>query len=137
MLLHTLQIYEKRAKQLRETRSSAALPKVLMVVTGKGPLRYAYMENVAKVEKEEQWEFVRCVSLWLEAADYPLLLGESVSITKERTLTRDRELRSWYFLTFEYVRAGPTDEDRGHVRVSFARLCSKFCLVSARVTSTA
>ena len=77
MLLHALRVYEQRAKQLRETRVSAKLPKMLMIVTGKGPLRYAYMDRIAKLQIEEQWEFVRCVSLWVEAADYPLLLGES------------------------------------------------------------
>lgn len=41
-----------------------------------------------------------------------------------------RELRSWDFFTFEHVRAGPTDEDRGHVRMSIARLCAEFCLVN-------
>lgn len=77
MLLHALQIYEQRARQLREARLSAKLPKMLMIVTGKGPLRYAYMEKIVKLQMEEQWEFVRCVSVWVEAADYPLLLGES------------------------------------------------------------
>jgi beta-1,4-mannosyltransferase len=77
MLLHALQLYEKRARQLLKTRPNAALPKILMIVTGKGPLRHAYMEKVARVQVEEQWEFVRCISLWLEAADYPLLLGKS------------------------------------------------------------
>ena len=132
MLLHALRVYEKRAKQLR---NNAALPKILMIVTGKGPLRYAYMEKVTKVQVEEQWEFVRCVSLWVEAADYPLLLGESASFIAEPwTLTRGRELQSWDFLTLEYVRAGSTNEDRGHVRVSFARLCAEFCLVNTGIT---
>jgi len=81
MLLYALQVYEKCAKQLYKTRPNAALPKVLMIVTGKGPLRYAYMEKVTKLQMEEQWEFVRCVSLWLEATDYPLLLGVSTLFT--------------------------------------------------------
>lgn len=81
MLLHALRVYEKCAKQLHKTRPNAALPKVLMIVTGKGPLRYAYMEKVTKLQIEEQWEFVRCVSLWLEAADYPLLLGRPALFT--------------------------------------------------------
>ena len=81
LLLHALQVYEKRAKQLRETRHNAGLPKVLMIVTGKGPLRYMYMEKVANLQMEEQWEFVRCISLWVEAADYPLLLGGSAPFT--------------------------------------------------------
>lgn len=75
MLLYALRVYEKRAKRLPETGLNT-LPKVLMIVTGKGPLRDAYMEKVTKLQMDEQWESVRCVSLWLEAADYPLLLGE-------------------------------------------------------------
>lgn len=77
MLLHALQVYEQRAKQQRETGLNTKLPKMLMIVTGKGPLRYEYMDKIAKLQMEEQWEFVRCISLWVEAADYPLLLGES------------------------------------------------------------
>jgi beta-1,4-mannosyltransferase len=77
MLLRALRVYEQRAKQLREMKLNARLPKILMIVTGKGPLRYAYVDKIAKLQMEEQWEFVRCVSLWVEAADYPLLLGES------------------------------------------------------------
>lgn len=77
VLLHALRVYEQRARQLREARQGAKLPKMLMIVTGKGPLRYAYMDKIVKMQMEEQWEFVRCVSWWVEAADYPLLLGES------------------------------------------------------------
>jgi len=85
MLLHALQAYEKHAKTLRETRLNATLPKMLMIVTGKGPLRYAYMDKIAKLQMEERWEFVRCISLWVEAADYPRLLGESAwFIAKDR-----------------------------------------------------
>lgn len=45
-------------------------------------------------------------------------------------MTRGRELRSWDLFTLEHVRAGLTDEDRGHVWVSIARLCAEFCLVN-------
>lgn len=75
MLFHALRVYEKRVKRQPKTGLNT-LPKVLMIVTGKGPLRDAYMEKVTKLQMDEQWEFVRCVSLWLEATDYPLLLGE-------------------------------------------------------------
>ena len=134
MLLRALRVYEKRAKEMK---ANAVLPKLLMIVTGKGPLRYAYMKTVAKVQAEEQWEFVRCVSLWVEAADYPLLLGGRVSFTAEEwALMGSRELRPWDFFTFEHVRAGPTNEDRGHVWMSFTRLCAKFRLVSIGITSS-
>ena len=54
-------------------------------MTGKGPLRDEYMRRVGELQaghgggeasEEGPWRFVRCVSLWLEADDYPILLGE-------------------------------------------------------------
>lgn len=45
-----------------------------MVITGKGPLKAKYMADVNRLQ--EEWSYVRCSSLWLEAEDYPLLLGE-------------------------------------------------------------
>jgi beta-1,4-mannosyltransferase len=82
------------------TPGPGALPRVLMVVTGKGPLREHYMRQVRRLQegkaadegekgkgkgKEEAddmgvegpWEYVRCISLWLEAEDYPVLLGSA------------------------------------------------------------
>ena len=56
------------------------------MVTGKGPLRQKYMQEVEQLQtghgggqdgEDGAWRFVRCVSLWLEADDYPLLLGTS------------------------------------------------------------
>lgn len=54
-----------------------------MVVTGKGPEREKYMRAVEKLQgsssksDDEGWKWVRCVSMWLEPEDYPLLLGTS------------------------------------------------------------
>ncbi|KXN89805.1 Chitobiosyldiphosphodolichol beta-mannosyltransferase [Leucoagaricus sp. SymC.cos] len=72
ILLEALNIYEVRAKAQSFTSS---LPKVLVVVTGKGPLRDSYMRKVNGLQKN--WNWVRCVSLWLEAEDYPVLLGSA------------------------------------------------------------
>ena len=72
ILLEALDTYDRVA------RVDAELPKVLVIVTGKGPDREKYMREVARRqgdEGEEGWKRVRCVSMWLEAADYPLLLG--------------------------------------------------------------
>ncbi len=47
------------------------LPKVLFLVTGKGPQREAYRERMRSMDLRR----VAFRLLWLEAADYPLLLG--------------------------------------------------------------
>ncbi|KAG6897368.1 hypothetical protein C0992_002137 [Termitomyces sp. T32_za158] len=86
ILLEAMQIYEMRARELsgtcrkvgdtkEEPSRTASLPKLLVIITGKGPLREKYMNDVTKVQ--EKWEWVRCVSLWLEAEDYPTLLGSA------------------------------------------------------------
>jgi len=71
ILIEALRTFEQKA------RANSQLPKLLMLVTGKGPLRQMYMERVIRLEREEKWQSVRCRSLWLEAADYPLLLGSA------------------------------------------------------------
>lgn len=72
ILLEALTIYEQSAR-------NKTLPKLLMLVTGKGPLKEEYMKKILKLEAEEGWEWVRCRSLWLEPDDYPTLLGMSSS----------------------------------------------------------
>ncbi len=72
ILREALEIYEARAKELNH-EGPQVLPKLLMVVTGKGDLRDEYMQSMEKLQRG--WTWVRCVSLWLEPEDYPLLLG--------------------------------------------------------------
>ena len=72
ILLDALKIYETEARTSNRENANGKLPKLLMVITGKGD-KDAYMEQVATLHKE--WKFVRCISLWLEAEDYPTLLG--------------------------------------------------------------
>lgn len=69
MLIRALELYDKRARNERN------LPKVCMMITGKGPLRKKYMEELR--EKQKNWDWVRCVSAWLESEDYPILLGSA------------------------------------------------------------
>lgn len=71
-MLEALRIYELDAT-IR--KSSCSLPKILVIVTGKGPLRDTYMQKIN--ELQIKWKWVRCVSLWLEAEDYPILLGSA------------------------------------------------------------
>ncbi|KAG6854079.1 hypothetical protein C0991_010826 [Blastosporella zonata] len=86
ILLEAIQMYEVRAGELaglhgkaentrKEQSRVGTLPKLLVIITGKGPLREKYMQEVAKLQ--EKWKWVRCVSLWLEAEDYPILLGSA------------------------------------------------------------
>jgi len=78
ILLQALIQYEMRAKELADKKSKQegkTLPKLLVVVTGKGPLRDKYMAEIDLVQKS--WEWVRCISLWLEAEDYPIILGSA------------------------------------------------------------
>ncbi|KAF8060957.1 mannosyltransferase [Lyophyllum atratum] len=86
ILLEAMELYEGRAKELAALHGKAGntrelqnkvdkLPKLLVIITGKGPLREQYMDQVAKLQKD--WQWVRCVSLWLEAEDYPILLGSA------------------------------------------------------------
>ena len=74
ILLDGLSIYEHRARAAR-----GKLPRVLMLVTGKGPLREMYMRKARGLQDGERdpWQWVRIISTWLEPKDYPLLLGRS------------------------------------------------------------
>lgn len=74
ILLDALNQYEKRARELSEAADAKKLPKLLMVVTGKGPQREEYMKTINRLQAD--WHWVRCISLWLEAEDYPIFLGE-------------------------------------------------------------
>jgi len=91
MLLEALRIYEVKAKRraaaARTDGTKKLLPKVLMFVTGKGPLRAHYMREIQRIKLEEKWEWVRCMSLWLEADDYPRLLGKCSFFHLEEFLT--------------------------------------------------
>lgn len=70
MLLKALEIYNRVANTRDEGRG---LPRILVIITGKGPLRDTYMGKIQ--EAQRTWNFVQCVSAWLDGADYPLLLG--------------------------------------------------------------
>ncbi|KAI0005410.1 glycosyl transferases group 1-domain-containing protein [Russula compacta] len=75
ILLDALLIYEHRARAAR-----GRLPRVLMFVTGKGPLREMYMRKARGLQDGEDgdpWLWVTIISTWLEPRDYPLLLGSA------------------------------------------------------------
>ncbi|KAI9226343.1 MAG: hypothetical protein DHS80DRAFT_27900 [Piptocephalis tieghemiana] len=68
MLLSALEGYDKEASQ---APASKHLPFLVMIITGKGPMKEAYEERIRRV----RWERVRITTVWLEADDYPRLLG--------------------------------------------------------------
>ena len=73
-------MYERAAREVNnrekeKEKEKERLPKVLMLVTGRGENRDKYMERVVKLEAEEGWEWVRCRSVWLSSSAYPILLG--------------------------------------------------------------
>ena len=71
-------MYEKAARAAHLLQDPIKrLPRILCVVTGKGPNRDEYIQKIASLIEKENWAWVRCISLWLAAEDYPLLLGTS------------------------------------------------------------
>lgn len=79
ILLDALSEYERVAR-LRSESSGAEggeLRKVVVVITGKGAGKRAFVEQVAVRERDEKWESVRVRTEWLEREDYPRLLGAS------------------------------------------------------------
>ena len=94
MMIDALEQYELRARKVNKHigelalvqdavgkvkeggLETASLPKLLMIVTGKGPLKEKYMSKVHALQNaQDAWKWVHCTSLWLEPEDYPLLLG--------------------------------------------------------------
>eukprot|EP00050_Salpingoeca_kvevrii_P000003 m.139770 g.139770 ORF g.139770 m.139770 type:complete len:469 (-) comp10000_c0_seq1:53-1459(-) len=67
ILLEALQAYDVASQ------ASPELPCVLCIITGKGPQKEMYMRKIS----ESNLQRVRIHSAWLEAADYPRLLGSA------------------------------------------------------------
>lgn len=66
ILLAALDAYEKRAVE-----ESAHYPRLVCVITGKGPQKEHYKALI----RERPWQKVSVVTPWLENADYPRLLA--------------------------------------------------------------
>lgn len=47
-------------------------PKLICIITGKGPLKYYYQQMILKLK----WNKVSIITPWLENNDYSLLLGK-------------------------------------------------------------
>ncbi len=55
------------------TNKSEALPNILAVITGKGPMKSYYVDLI----REKEFEKVEFLTPWLEAEDYPKLLASA------------------------------------------------------------
>ena len=71
ILLEALNIYEAR-KDAQGNRNE--LPKLVVLITGKGAGKEEFVRQVKK--REKGWKYVRCRTAWLESGDYPKLLGK-------------------------------------------------------------
>lgn len=87
ILLAALSIYDVAAKTLasgagglKGSDQGSRLPKVLVVITGKGAGKAAFEEQVRHREQDGGWEHVRVRTAWLAIEDYPKLLGASSSL---------------------------------------------------------
>ena len=70
ILLNALDKYEVAySKGLEPVYSN--LPKLVCVITGKGPTKARYLEEI----KNRAWKHIQICTPWLEAEDYPTLLG--------------------------------------------------------------
>ncbi|GAA5897445.1 chitobiosyldiphosphodolichol beta-1,4 mannosyltransferase [Sporobolomyces salmoneus] len=71
ILLAALTSYELSA-------SSQSLPKLVMLVTGKGPLKFTFEDAARQLsESGKLGQYVAVRTVWLELEDYPKLLGSS------------------------------------------------------------
>ncbi|CAH0482299.1 unnamed protein product [Peronospora belbahrii] len=69
VLLAALELLDKRTSSL----SVSEFPNVLVVVTGKGPQKEMYLEKIRQLA----FKRIRIATMWLEASDYPLILGSA------------------------------------------------------------
>jgi beta-1,4-mannosyltransferase len=72
MLLKAARIYDEMAeKSKHQSELSRTFPKLVFVITGKGPLKNKYEIEISKMLSRN----IRIVTVWLSIEDYPLLLG--------------------------------------------------------------
>ena len=71
ILVDAIVKYDAAAAVADTSRTDARLPNLLILVTGKGPMRAEYERKIAALPLTA----VAVRTLWLEAADYPRLLG--------------------------------------------------------------
>ncbi|ORY99508.1 hypothetical protein BCR41DRAFT_401781 [Lobosporangium transversale] len=72
VLLDAAKQYDDLSK-LENTENNKLFPKLLFVITGKGPLKQYYEEIISKAN----FTNLRFITTWLDPEDYPLLLGSA------------------------------------------------------------
>lgn len=80
VLLHALDKYQAAAKEGKADDRSAgetSLPRLLVLISGKGPLRATFEREVAERESSGQWTEVTARCVWLDVEDYPKFLGSA------------------------------------------------------------
>lgn len=79
VLVEAISLFELAAKREREGEGGGGGGgeggKVWVIISGKGPLRAQFEEEVERRRVEEEWTRVGVWCAWLEVEDYPLLLG--------------------------------------------------------------
>ncbi|KAJ9528520.1 hypothetical protein QJQ45_020513 [Haematococcus lacustris] len=71
ILLAAAQLYDTAVQAAAAATASGGLPRVLFLITGKGPQRDMYLQQLRGMT----FKHVAFRTLWLEPGDYPLLLG--------------------------------------------------------------
>ena len=59
------------------TSSHPQLPEILAIITGKGPQRSSYLEEIKSLKREGKLEMITIESAWFSLADYAALLGSA------------------------------------------------------------
>ncbi|XP_063623690.1 chitobiosyldiphosphodolichol beta-mannosyltransferase [Cydia splendana] len=67
ILMEALQVYETTLEVTKK------LPKLICVITGKGPMKQHYIDLI----NSKQWQHIKVVTPWLEAADYPTMVASA------------------------------------------------------------
>ncbi|CEQ42395.1 SPOSA6832_04199, partial [Sporobolomyces salmonicolor] len=75
ILLDALELYESAAPREAALAKEGGLPRVVVVITGKGEGKKAFEKEVDR--REKAWQWVRVRTAWLALDDYPQLLGSA------------------------------------------------------------
>lgn len=73
ILLDALQAYSASIEQDAKT----SLPKIMAIITGKGPMKEYYLERVRQLNQKKQLGNVLITTAWLSSVDYASLLGSA------------------------------------------------------------